>query len=146
MHVQGAPILSGHFLAEENPPDTLAAVVPFFVTGLCSRAAVSGNANGKSSTGRNVNKGCLKRSTISCGLLQSMCKPYAGQRPSLTIRILAVRLVELTHPFGKGSVDPFGGGRCNAWRQFQYMCGRICLLYTSPSPRDLSTSRMPSSA
>ena len=24
--------------------------------------------------------------------------------------------------------------------------GRICLLYTSPSPRDLSTSRMPSSA
>ena len=25
-------------------------------------------------------------------------------------------------------------------------CGEICLLYTSPSPRDLSTSRMPSSA
>ena len=24
--------------------------------------------------------------------------------------------------------------------------GRLCLLYTSPSPRDLSTSRMPSSA
>ena len=24
--------------------------------------------------------------------------------------------------------------------------GNICLLYTSPSPRDLSTSRMPSSA
>ena len=24
--------------------------------------------------------------------------------------------------------------------------GRTCLLYTSPSPRDLSTSRMPSSA
>ena len=24
--------------------------------------------------------------------------------------------------------------------------GRDCLLYTSPSPRDLSTSRMPSSA
>ena len=24
--------------------------------------------------------------------------------------------------------------------------GRFCLLYTSPSPRDLSTSRMPSSA
>ena len=24
--------------------------------------------------------------------------------------------------------------------------GRVCLLYTSPSPRDLSTSRMPSSA
>ena len=25
-------------------------------------------------------------------------------------------------------------------------CNRLCLLYTSPSPRDLSTSRMPSSA
>ena len=25
-------------------------------------------------------------------------------------------------------------------------CTKICLLYTSPSPRDLSTSRMPSSA
>ena len=25
-------------------------------------------------------------------------------------------------------------------------CTRACLLYTSPSPRDLSTSRMPSSA
>ena len=24
--------------------------------------------------------------------------------------------------------------------------GKVCLLYTSPSPRDLSTSRMPSSA
>ena len=29
----------------------------------------------------------------------------------------------------------------NDWDSF-----RICLLYTSPSPRDLSTSRMPSSA
>ena len=28
--------------------------------------------------------------------------------------------------------------------KFDSMCG--CLLYTSPSPRDLSTSRMPSSA
>ena len=26
------------------------------------------------------------------------------------------------------------------------LCGSGCLLYTSPSPRDLSTSRMPSSA
>ena len=27
-----------------------------------------------------------------------------------------------------------------------YLWRNICLLYTSPSPRDLSTSRMPSSA
>ena len=32
-------------------------------------------------------------------------------------------------------------------KRIEYMIvGGICLLYTSPSPRDLSTSRMPSSA
>ena len=30
--------------------------------------------------------------------------------------------------------------------RFLYHSSAICLLYTSPSPRDLSTSRMPSSA
>ena len=30
--------------------------------------------------------------------------------------------------------------------QFFRVNGHFCLLYTSPSPRDLSTSRMPSSA
>jgi len=30
--------------------------------------------------------------------------------------------------------------------QFKKQYPRVCLLYTSPSPRDLSTSRMPSSA
>ena len=34
-----------------------------------------------------------------------------------------------------GKPRPQGGGEC-----------KTCLLYTSPSPRDLSTSRMPSSA
>ena len=29
---------------------------------------------------------------------------------------------------------------------FLFLHGNPCLLYTSPSPRDLSTSRMPSSA
>ena len=29
---------------------------------------------------------------------------------------------------------------------YQQILGMLCLLYTSPSPRDLSTSRMPSSA
>ena len=32
------------------------------------------------------------------------------------------------------------------WDLFKYPGIRSCLLYTSPSPRDLSTSRMPSSA
>ena len=32
------------------------------------------------------------------------------------------------------------------WLILGCMVGIVCLLYTSPSPRDLSTSRMPSSA
>ena len=35
-------------------------------------------------------------------------------------------------------------GRILRWKTFR--CSPPCLLYTSPSPRDLSTSRMPSSA
>ena len=35
--------------------------------------------------------------------------------------------------------------RKEAEHSMYWLC-RICLLYTSPSPRDLSTSRMPSSA
>ena len=31
-------------------------------------------------------------------------------------------------------------------KEAQVTCSMTCLLYTSPSPRDLSTSRMPSSA
>ena len=32
------------------------------------------------------------------------------------------------------------------WNEFKAFQNKTCLLYTSPSPRDLSTSRMPSSA
>ena len=32
------------------------------------------------------------------------------------------------------------------YERFNFKVDKICLLYTSPSPRDLSTSRMPSSA
>ena len=37
-------------------------------------------------------------------------------------------------------------GRVVEWSQAICRTDRYCLLYTSPSPRDLSTSRMPSSA
>ena len=33
-----------------------------------------------------------------------------------------------------------------SYNALEWLQGMICLLYTSPSPRDLSTSRMPSSA
>ena len=36
--------------------------------------------------------------------------------------------------------------KADAWLFGDYDVYKSCLLYTSPSPRDLSTSRMPSSA
>ena len=45
-------------------------------------------------------------------------------------------------PMSTASGKPFEAGTRGFWRDYP----NICLLYTSPSPRDLSTSRMPSSA
>ena len=44
---------------------------------------------------------------------------------------------------GDGNIKDYIG-KFSEYRE--YMKAYICLLYTSPSPRDLSTSRMPSSA
>jgi len=56
-------------------------------------------------------------------------------------------------PEGGGCVGVSGGSPENAQNTWQFANLRVtaapltnCLLYTSPSPRDLSTSRMPSSA
>ena len=43
-------------------------------------------------------------------------------------------------------IGPSGCGKSTLLRCLNRMNDTICLLYTSPSPRDLSTSRMPSSA
>ena len=43
-----------------------------------------------------------------------------------------------------GTIVPVTGDVCD--RELQQQLIDTCLLYTSPSPRDLSTSRMPSSA
>ena len=45
-----------------------------------------------------------------------------------------------------GTYDLFGDGQ--AWLSIKdsECCGKTCLLYTSPSPRDRQKSRMPSSA
>ena len=51
-----------------------------------------------------------------------------------------------------GAISGGAGSAVNEWAQENkisariVICGIPCLLYTSPSPRDLSTSRMPSSA
>ena len=45
-----------------------------------------------------------------------------------------------------GGIDYSQAGNYNDTLSGAIACDSICLLYTSPSPRDLSTSRMPSSA
>ena len=39
-----------------------------------------------------------------------------------------------------------GGAKSKLWRQIMADVFNACLLYTSPSPRDVEESRMPSSA
>ena len=54
-------------------------------------------------------------------------------------------VIEDTHTAGHSEI-----GQLPIEKRVAFMAGHvqagICLLYTSPSPRDLSTSRMPSSA
>ena len=54
------------------------------------------------------------------------------------------RLVKQHHPDAGGEKDRFLAIQ-DAWETLNDPF-KNCLLYTSPSPRDLSTSRMPSSA
>ena len=84
----------------------------------------------------------------------------------LTGLIMAIKEIfkpkkTINYPFEKGSISPRARGdhalrrypngeeRCIACKLCEAVCPAqaiTCLLYTSPSPRDLSTSRMPSSA
>ena len=49
-------------------------------------------------------------------------------------------------PIGNGAMAALLGADMDAVSKIISEASKICLLYTSPSPRDLSTSRMPSSA
>ena len=62
---------------------------------------------------------------------------------------------KLVIPLGRLNLitGPNGSGKSNLYRALRLLAEtaqggvvNACLLYTSPSPRDLSTSRMPSSA
>ena len=68
------------------------------------------------------------RSQIAEGLLKSKYPDYeihsAGTKPEINVNPYAIRAMK------DANID----------------ISNNCLLYTSPSPRDLSTSRMPSSA
>ena len=53
----------------------------------------------------------------------------------------------ISSPFLHGDIKLISRNRFGkSLMKFNYDRSIICLLYTSPSPRDLSTSRMPSSA
>ena len=70
------------------------------------------------------------------------------RRTGLTIAVgkKAMQMHEKTHENIK-TVRPLKDGVIADFQAAESMIeGLICLLYTSPSPRDLSTSRMPSSA
>ena len=54
-------------------------------------------------------------------------------------------LQEEIHPKNILMIGPTGVGKTEIARRLAKLA-KACLLYTSPSPRDLSTSRMPSSA
>ena len=72
--------------------------------------------------------------------LSDYCHPCQALADIYTLRQRVGRVAGLTLTF-------VGDGN-NVARSLAILCGQlgISLLYTSPSPRDLSTSRMPSSA
>ena len=67
-------------------------------------------------------------------------------------KALDAAISQITDNFGKGSVMKLGQKKAMDIESISTgslsldLALGICLLYTSPSPRDLSTSRMPSSA
>ena len=67
--------------------------------------------------------------------------------------VVTLLTVGLSYSYGKSRTNDFlsleideGVRRVRKEKVPNYLLHWVCLLYTSPSPRDLSTSRMPSSA
>ena len=65
---------------------------------------------------------------------------YDG-KPALSNVNLDIRKNEIF-----GIIGPAGSGKTSFLRVLNRMDANVCLLYTSPSPRDRTRSRMPSSA
>ena len=72
---------------------------------------------------------------------QSSRARYVGTQPELEIKYTFNRYIDL-----KGMFIHFQPGQFIKETPPSSDINYLCLLYTSPSPRDLSTSRMPSSA
>ena len=76
--------------------------------------------------------------------LQSALELFASQR-ELTVEQLRASIEASNQPFEMFEASVRDSIIIQRFTEF-YAQRRVCLLYTSPSPRDLSTSRMPSSA
>ena len=74
------------------------------------------------------------------GCLYGLLGPN-GAGKTTTLRILATLLAP-----DHGSVEVDGVDALQHPREVRRLLGYVCLLYTSPSPRDMRRSRMPSSA
>jgi len=94
-------------------------------------------------------------SSNTAEMVQQRLSVYGGEKP------LTLEEVELQRPFSerflRPAIERLGSlmSRSTPQKARQNLMnrldlagrpGNLCLLYTSPSPRDLSTSRMPSSA
>ena len=61
--------------------------------------------------------------------------------------LVQARAIEFVEHYGTGATAArLICGSQPGFAEVEQTLARLCLLYTSPSPRDLSTSRMPSSA
>ena len=92
-----------------------------------------------------ANKRDLKRTIhYVCGDLLAECVAASlyGEKPEKeNIDALLTSILALQNQYIKRVSHPEPG-----MKQKDYFKDLICLLYTSPSPRDISGSRMPSSA
>ena len=87
----------------------------------------------------------LPQAVLTLNLLQ-----LANKTPTMS----AYQYVNGPFDYNATPLGPLGGkvqfhestNRCRTWDPRALTGWYFCLLYTSPSPRDLSTSRMPSSA
>ena len=86
-------------------------------------------------------------------LLEELGAEYEIRRYNRNAKtMLAPPELKQVHPLGKSPLITDGdtvvaeSGAIVEYLVERFDDGTLCLLYTSPSPRDLSTSRMPSSA
>ena len=81
---------------------------------------------------------------------------FSGARGTQTLRVISSTDISVFAPIIEGflsanpalKIDYLVAGSADVYDEFRRSPEQfdVCLLYTSPSPRDLSTSRMPSSA